>query len=150
MSRSLKLKALGVFELETGAILPDVRLELSKERVRNPFRGRWMKMASKAWLQLADAKLSSSASRVMYRMFYLLRDGNKIACRQEALAKDAGMHQPDVSAAIRELIAAKIIQRGNERGVYLLNPHIGFIGSGDQHAACVNAWDSSEQREAVA
>jgi DNA-binding IclR family transcriptional regulator len=99
-------------------------------------------MASKAWLILANARLSASTSRVLYLMFYLMRDGNRIEVKQDALARDAGMHQPAVSAAIGELVDAEIIQRSAERGVYYLNPRIGFIGDSQSHADSIMRWDA--------
>jgi hypothetical protein len=146
MGRPRRLKALGVFEVDTGAILSGVRLELSKERgASNPFNGRWHKMASKGWLRLAEARLSPSSSRVLYVMFYLMKEGNRIRATQEALAKDAGMFQPDVSAAIKDLVDSDIIQRGGERGLYLLNPQIGFIGDSEQHQEAVSIWNQSHK-----
>lgn len=150
MARTPKLKALGVFEVETGAILSGVRLELSKgQRGPDPFRKGWLKMASDAWLKLAKARLSASTSRVLFVMLSQVRDGNQIAVKQEALARDAGMHQPDVAGSIRELIDAGIIMRGDRKSTYVLNPHIGFIGAGGAHQAAIFAWDHARYREEI-
>lgn len=148
MARHPKLRALGVYEVDTGAILSGVRLELSKgERAPNPFGRRWIKMASDAWLKLAKARLSASTSRVLFVLLYMVRDGNRIEVKQDALAQDAGMHQPDVAASIRELIQAGIIMRGKRKSTYVLNPRIGFIGGVDEHKEAILQWERAEQRE---
>lgn len=140
MSRKPKTTALGVFDMSSGAVLPGVRLELSKGHSPNPFRGGWHKMAHDGWLKIARAGLTGTTHRVLFMLFYMVRDGNRIEVAQAALAEDLGLPRPNITASITELAKADIIQRA-ERGVYFLNPHIGFIGDSEAHQAAIVRWD---------
>jgi DNA-binding IclR family transcriptional regulator len=79
-----------------------------------------------------------------------MRIGNRVEVGQAAIAEDAKMHRPDVTDAISDLVRLDIIQRGEERGVYYINPHIGFVGDSDAHQAAILRWEESKIKTTVA
>lgn len=95
------------------------------------------------------AKLARVDRDVLDAIFERL-DGNIVAAiRMRDLAADVGVGPTALSRSISNLERAGIVQRGDVRGVVILNPHIGFRGSPARQVAAVAEWDRAHRPQAV-
>lgn len=95
--------------------------------------------------KLARMRLGAQTLRVLFCLFEGL-DGNVIHNAPTSfLAGRLGIVDSSVSRALTQLESIGVIQRGRVRGVLVLNPHYGFLGSAVAQRRAVKEWDAQNR-----
>ncbi|NJO93148.1 MAG: MarR family transcriptional regulator [Hydrococcus sp. RM1_1_31] len=114
-------------------------------RKRNPYGKGWVMNSQDAAILLAkDKDIKGETHRVLWLIIGILDFENWVQLSITEIAKELGMHQPDVSKAMRVLEDKQIILRGPKVGrsyAFMLNPEFGWKGK------VKNLDDYRQQRE---
>ena len=101
-------------------------------RKRNPYRKGWVMNSQEAMISVAkDKDIKGETHRVLWFIGGILDFENWIQLSATEIAKELGMHRPDVSKAIKLLETKEIILRGPKVGrsyAFMLNPEFGWKG----------------------
>ena len=101
-------------------------------RKRNPYRKGWVMNSQEAMISVAkDKDIKGETHRVLWFIGGILDFENWIQLSATEIAKELGMHRPDVSKAIKVLETKEIILRGPKVGrfyAFMLNPEFGWKG----------------------
>ena len=86
-----------------------------------------------------NAFVSSSTSKVLFKLLARLDYENWLSISQETLAEEIGMKQPNVARAIRDLVQTEILEVSKDdtdkrRNSYRLNANLGWRGDARQWA----------------
>ena len=101
-------------------------------RKRNPYGKGWVMNSQEAMVSVAkDKEIKGETHRVLWFIGGILDFENWVQISVTEIAKELGMHQPDVSKAMKVLETKKIILRGPKVGrsyAFMLNPEFGWKG----------------------
>ena len=101
-------------------------------RKRNPYGKGWVMNSQEAMVSVAkDKDIKGETHRVLWFIGGILDFENWVQISVTEIAKELGMHQPDVSKAMKVLETKKIILRGPKVGrsyAFMLNPEFGWKG----------------------
>lgn len=136
-----KTARIGQINLDTGEILENVRFAAIPAKKVNGFERNWFAMSQNASVFIAlSEELSGVDLRVLYLLYGWLDYENLIAINQSELAKIMKMGRNNFNRSIKNLVANGILIEGAKLGVnrsYMLNPHLGWKGSGKNHKAAL-------------
>jgi predicted transcriptional regulator len=120
------------FDTVTGEILDNNEYQIVAIPRRIKIKEGWFMTFQDSLEVLAtDKELSGQTFRVLMLMMSRLDFNNFIGVEQVELAQKLGIHRPDVTLAIRKLVAKGIIEKGPKFGkanTYKLNPLYGWKG----------------------
>ena len=101
-------------------------------RKRNPYSKGWVMNSQDAAILLAkDKDIKGETHRVLWIIIGILDFENWVQLSVTEIAKELGMHRPDVSKAMKVLEEKEIILRGPKVGrsyAFMLNPDFGWKG----------------------
>jgi DNA-binding transcriptional regulator GbsR (MarR family) len=101
-------------------------------RKRNPYGKGWVMNSQEAMVSVAkDKDIKGETHRVLWFIGGILDFENWVQISVTEIAKELGMHQPDVSKAMKVLEDKQIILRGPKVGrsyAFMLNPNFGWKG----------------------
>ncbi len=101
-------------------------------RKRDPYAKGWVMNSQEAMVILAkDKDIKGETHRVLWFIGGILDFENWVQISITEIAKELGMHQPDVSKAMKVLETKEIIIRGPKVGrsyAFMLNPDFGWKG----------------------
>lgn len=101
-------------------------------RKRNPYEKGWVMNSQEALEIVAkDKDIKGETYRVLFFICARLDFENWVQISVTEIAKELGMHQPDVSKAMKVLETKEIILRGPKVGrsyAFMLNPDFGWKG----------------------
>ncbi len=101
-------------------------------RKRNPYGKGWVMNSQDAAILLAkDKDIKGETHRVLWLIIGILDFENWVQLSVTEIAKELGMHRPDVSKAMKVLETKEIILRGPKVGrsyAFMLNPEFGWKG----------------------
>ena len=126
-------------------------------RKRNPYRKGWVMNSQEAMISVAkDKDIKGETHRVLWFISGILDFENWIQLSATEIAKELGMHRPDVSKAIKVLETKEIILRGPKVGrsyAFMLNPEFGWKGKvknlNEYRKKQDDEWLKRQQKEAL-
>jgi Crp-like helix-turn-helix domain len=136
-----------VFFDRTGVVVPVVVPNAPRPQ-RGPmysYIGGFVVVSIDGMRKLAKMRLGGQTLRVLFCLFERL-DGNVVHNAPTMLLADRlGVANSSVSRALTELEGIGVIKRGLVRGVLILNPHYGFLGSAVAQRKAVKEWDADNK-----
>jgi DNA-binding MarR family transcriptional regulator len=123
-------------DAETGEVLGNAVVGVIYRREQNCFGKGWMAMAQDALMTLATADIGDQARRVLLMALARVDFENYILLNQTEIAQKLGMKAPNVSEAIKKLVALGVLLKGPKAGrstTYRLNPNLGWKGKAENH-----------------
>ena len=120
-------------------------------RKRNPYGKGWVMNSQEALEIVAkDKDIKGETYRVLFFICARLDFENWVQISVTEIAKELGMHQPDVSKAMKVLETKEIILRGPKVGrshAFMLNPEFGWKGKVKNLDEYRKKRDEQENRE---
>lgn len=120
-------------------------------RKRNPYGKGWVMNSQEALEIVAkDKDIKGETYRVLFFICARLDFENWVQISVTEIAKELGMHQPDVSKAMKVLETKEIILRGPKVGrsyAFMLNPEFGWKGKVKNLDEYRKERDEEERRE---
>lgn len=135
-------KRIDVMDSETGEIEADGLLVWTPRKTRTIFsKEGYYTMSQHAAEWLAEQNLSGETHRVFWKLLAYLDMENWINVNQSSMAESMGLRKQNFGRSLKLLIEKQIILEGPKVGrqkTYRLNPHIGWKGSNQSHAAAIS------------
>jgi predicted transcriptional regulator len=132
-------------DLNTGEILPHVLVAMP-QKVPNGFSEGWVAMAQSAAKLFAGIK-SADDHRVLWMLLAQFDFENYIRIEQAEIAKELGMHRPNVSQSIKRLHELGVLSEGPKVGrsrTYKISPSYGWKGSSKNHQQALRTADKAK------
>lgn len=100
------------------------------------------------------AKIKADCSHGDYAVLHYLTSildyENEMLISKTDLAMELGMQRPNLSRAFKKLLTHGLVLEGKKFGnmrTYLLNPEIGWRGSGRNHIVALDAFRRAKEKE---
>lgn len=125
-----------VHDAQTGEIIDSELIRITRRK--NGFR-RWIALDTGPIIEHLIARrkeLGADGFGVLLEIIKNTHPGNVLTIVQTDVAKRLGMHPPNVSRAVRRLLAAGVLQECGKLGVnkiYRLHPEFAWMGSAKSH-----------------
>lgn len=131
-----------VADAETGEVIEHGYTAVLMPKRRNGFGERWMAMGQDAASTMAEQgkEIGLDGFRVFMHLVSSLDFENLIQVSQAEIANRLAMKRPNVTRAIKRLIATGALLEGPRIGVhrsYRLNPSYGWKGSAKNHQSAL-------------
>ena len=125
MSKEKRIKIFEVINTSTGEV------ELRKKIIDKTFgKQEWFAMFQDYALTIAHSNLTGEQFRVLFYLFNKLNFDNYIRVKQKDIVNELNIKRQNVSRSIKTLKEKDIIYEDpTDKGVYILNPHIGHKGT---------------------
>ena len=133
LPKCIKNKKFCMVNQETGQVEAFIPVIFPKKKFL--WGGEFMLVFQDFLLNLANSKLTQEQYRVLCYLMGKLDFENYIVIKQTQAAKELGIKQPNISAAIKKLEELDIICQGPRSGMvksYQLNPYYAFKGKNQQ------------------
>ncbi len=144
----------GYIDLDTGEELPHLNVIAMPPHRRNGFREGWIAMSQNGLMMASKMRkeLGSDGYAVLMLMLAKMDYENFLFISKTDLAKELGMHRPNVYRAFRKVVDAGFLIEGQKVGnihSYALNPEIGWKGSARNHVIALDGFRRNESRASI-
>lgn len=119
----------------TGELFDEV---LIRRKPRFPLKaigGSFIVIFAQGWQRIKAAKLTGLESRLMFELMTVLHFRRWTVIEVKSVAMTLGSSREETSRALKRLVEASIIERGNKVGLcyeYRLDADIGWYGDGEE------------------